>query len=122
MYSNVRIKNREIEPGIVVLEMTGRILMGPDCQLIEQEVEQLLRQNQTRVIFDLSGVASIDSVGVGKIVSCFSQVKKSGGSLRLAGVKGMLEGVFKLVQVHKVIAIYPTASDAAESFTLEGQR
>jgi anti-sigma B factor antagonist len=112
----VEIKRRESGPGIVVLEMSGSILMGPDCERIEQELEQLLRQNETWVIFDLSGISTIDSTGVGKIVNCFSRLKKSGGSLRLAGLKGMVERAFKLTQVHKVIGIYPTALDATEGF------
>ncbi len=59
--------------------------MGADCQRLDQEIEHLMRQNEMRVIFDLSGVAQIDSGGMGKIVRCFSKLKKSGGSLRLAG-------------------------------------
>jgi anti-sigma B factor antagonist len=118
----VEIKRRESGPGIVVLEMNGSLLMGPDCQRIEQELEQLLRQNETRVIFDLSGISTIDSTGVGKIVSCFSRLKKSGASLRLAGLKGMVEHAFKLTQIDKVIGIYPTALDASESFSSESKR
>ncbi|HEV2298851.1 MAG TPA: STAS domain-containing protein [Candidatus Acidoferrales bacterium] len=110
------ITRKPIRPGIVALEMTGRILMGPDCQLIEKEVEQALAQGDTRVIFDLTGVFQIDSAGVGKIVMCYTRLKKSGGDLRLAGVKGMLDGVFKMTQVHKVIGMFPTAADAAENF------
>jgi anti-sigma B factor antagonist len=119
---SVEIKKKEIKPGIVVVEMTGRINMGPDCQQIEQELEELLRKNEKRVIFDLSGISTIDSTGIGKIVRCFSQLKKSGGTLRLAGVSGMLEGVFKVVQVHKVIKMYPTTLEASESFQSEGER
>lgn len=118
----MELKKKEIKPGIVVVEMTGRITMGPECQLIEQELEQLLRKNEKRVIFDLSGISTIDSTGVGKIVRCFSQLKKSGATLRLAGVSGMLEGVFKITQVHKVIKMYPTTLDAAESFESESER
>lgn len=110
------ITRKPIRPGIVALEMTGRILMGPDCQLIEKEVEQALAQGDTRVIFDLTGVFQIDSAGVGKIVMCYTRLKKSGGDLRLAGVKGMLDGVFKMTQVHKVIGMFPTTAEAAENF------
>ncbi len=115
-WDSVEIKKKEIKPGIVVLEMSGRILMGPDCQRIEQELEQLLRQNQTRVIFDVAEVSTIDSAGVGKIVRCYSQLKKAGGVLRMAGVKGMLEGAFRITQVNKVIGMYPTTQEAADSF------
>lgn len=110
------ITRKAIKPGIVALEMKGRILMGPDCQQIEKEVEQALAQGDKRVILDLTGVFQIDSAGVGKIVMCYTRLKKSGGDLRLAGVKGMLDGVFKMTQVHKVIEMYPTAAEAAENF------
>jgi anti-sigma B factor antagonist len=112
----LKIANREMRPGVVVLEMTGPIHMGPDCQRIEQEVEQLLGRSEKRLIFDLSRVSSVDSSGVAEIVKCFSKLKNSGGSLRLAGVKGMLPGVFKMTHVDQVIEIYPTTVEAAGNF------
>jgi anti-sigma B factor antagonist len=114
----VNIEKKQIKPGIVVLEMTGRIQMVRDRERIEQEVQQLIRENNIRVIFDLSLVDHIDSAGIGKIVACISKLAKSGGALRLAGVKGMVENVLKLTQVHKIVGIYPTASDAAADFPL----
>jgi anti-anti-sigma regulatory factor len=47
-------------------------------------------------------------------------VKKSGGRLRLAGIKGMLEGTLKLTKVDKLVEIFPTAAAAAENFALPG--
>lgn len=110
------IQRKQLRPGVAALEMSGRILMGPDCQLMEKEVEQALAQGDKRIVFDLTRVVQIDSAGVGKIVMCFTRLKKSGGDLRLAGVKGMLDGVFKMTQVHKVIGMYPTTKEAAENF------
>lgn len=117
----LQISKRESRPGIAVLEMTGQIHMGPDCQRIEQDVEQLLSRSEKRLIFDLSKVWSVDSSGVGQIVKCFSKLKNSGGSLRLAGVKGMIQGVLKLTNVDKVIEIYPTAVEAAGNFLPESE-
>lgn len=112
----MELKRRQIKPGIAVLEMRGRLLMGPDCKLIDKEIDELIAANETRVIFDLSGVSQIDSAGVGQVVKSFTRLKKSGGDLRLAGVTGMLDGVFKMTQVHKVIAMYPTPQAASEGF------
>ena len=105
---------KQIQPGVVVLEMTGSIRIGPNCQQIEQAVEDLIRHHETRVIFDFSGVPFIDSSGMGTLVRCLAKLKKLGGTLRLAGVKGMVEGVLKLTQIDKVIEIYPTASEASK--------
>lgn len=110
----MNLKKKEIGPGIVVLEMTDRIGSGRDCQRIQEEIELLIRENQKRVIFDLSGVHFIDSAAVGCIVLSFGRLRNSGGTLRLAGVKGMVEGVLKLTHIDRVIGIYPTAMDASQ--------
>jgi anti-sigma B factor antagonist len=112
----MELKRKQVRPGVALLEMRGRILMGPDCKLIDQEIDELIAANETRVIFDVSGVSQIDSAGVGQVVKSFARLKKSGGELRLAGVTGMLDGVFKITQVHKVIVMYPTSQAASEGF------
>ncbi len=110
------IASKQLQPGVAILEMSGAIRMGADCQRIEQKLGELMARNNNCFILDLSGVHFIDSSGVGTIVKCYTSVKKSGGFLCLAGVKGMVEGAFRLTQVNRVIDIYPTAAAAAESF------
>jgi anti-anti-sigma factor len=112
----MNLKKQEIGPGIVVLEMTDKIASRRDCERIDEEVDLLIRENRTRVIFDLSGVHYIDSGVVGSIVRSLCRLKNCGGNLRLAGVKGMVKGVLELTRVDKVIEIYPTASDASQDW------
>ncbi len=112
----MRFAKKQIEPGIVVLEMAGRFLMGPDCQQVDREIEAHILRDEKSFIFDLSAVEYVDSGAVGQIVKSYSKLKKSGGTLRLAGVSGMVEGVLKRTQVHNVIEIYPTAQEAAKDF------
>ena len=104
---------KQIQPGVVLLEMTGSIRIGRHCRQIEQAVEEMIQLNQTWAIFDLSGVSFIDSSAIGTFVRCLGELKKSGGGLRLSGVKGMVEGVLKLTQIDKVIEIYPTVTEAS---------
>ena len=110
----MNLKKKQIGPGIVVLEMTDRIASGRDCQRIHEEVDLLIRENQTRVIFDFSKVHYIDSAAVGSIVRSLCSLKNCGGTLRLAGVKGMVQGVLRLTHVDRVIGIYPTVVDASQ--------
>lgn len=116
----LQITKREIQPGIVALEIVGSIHMGPACHQITQEVEHLLGRSENRVIFDLSKATFLDSGGLGEIVRCFSKIKKSGGSLRLAGAQGMIATVIKITKVDRVIEMYPTAMEAAANFLPEG--
>ena len=111
---SMNLKKKQIGPGIVVLEMSDRIASGRDCQRIHEEVDLLIRENQTRVVFDLSGVHYMDSAAVGSIVRSLCSLKNSGGTLRLAGATGMVQGVLRLTHVDRVIRIYPTAGEACQ--------
>jgi anti-sigma B factor antagonist len=114
--ARIGCKSRQIAPGIAVVEISGRLLMGADCALIDKEIEALIAREQKRVILDLSEVRIIDSAGVGQVVKSYTRLKKSGGDLRVAGAAGMLDGVFKLTQVNKVIGMYASAQEASQNF------
>jgi len=114
----LEITKGQIKDGIAVLTLRGSIHTGPDCRRVEQEVEDLLRGNQTRAIFDLTGITHIDSAAIGTVIRCYSKLKNAGGMLRLAGCNGMIDSSLKLTKVDKVIGIFPNAFAAAEDFPL----
>ena len=108
----LNIQRRLIEPDTVVVEIVGRIVFGPECQQIEWLIADLLSEDEKKIIFDISGVSHIDSTGVGIIVMCFGKMKKAGGDLRVAGARGIVEGVLKMTKVDSIISLYPTAAAA----------
>ena len=101
----------------MVLELTGPLQIGVECKQLELAFDQLLLDRQTRVVLDLSNLTRLDSAGLGKIVSCFSRVKTAGGALCLAGTTGMIDGVLKLARADRFLKAYPTALEAANSFS-----
>ncbi len=116
-FESVELLAKTVKPGIVVLEMSGSIYMGPDCRRIDSEMEtQKAKESANRFIFEMSRVTHIDSAVVGLIVRIYTQLSKAGGGLRLVGTRGMVDNVLKMTQVNKVIAIYPSVAEAAESF------
>jgi anti-sigma B factor antagonist len=114
----VKILTKELKPGITVLELSGPLQMGVECKQLELAFDELIRENHTRVIVDLSQVTKLDSGGLGKLVNCFSRLKTAGGTLRLAGVTGMMDGVLKLTHADRFLKSFPTAVEAAESFSV----
>jgi len=114
----LEISKGQLKDGIAVLELRGSIHTGPDCRRVEHEVDDLVRGNQTRAIFDFTGITHIDSAAIGTVVRCYSKLKNAGGMLRLAGCNGMIDSSLKLTKIDKVIGIFPTASTAAENFPL----
>jgi len=113
----VQIVKKEFKPGIIILELGGPLQMGVECKQLELAFDQLLRDGQISVVLDLSKLSKLDSGGLGKIVNCFSRLKTAGGALCLAGTTGMIDGVLKLAHADRFLKSYPTAREAAESFS-----
>lgn len=113
----MEITKKELKPGIIALELRGPLQMGVECKQLELAFDQLIRDNHTRVVIDLSKVTKLDSGGLGKLVNCFSRLKAAGGSLRLAGTTGMIDGVLKLAHADRFLKSYPSALEAAESLS-----
>lgn len=113
----MEIIKKELKPGVVVLELKGPLQMGVECKQLELAFDELLREKQTRVVLDFTGITKLDSGGLGKVVNCFSRLKKAGGAMRLAGVQGMIDNVLKITLVDRLMKVYPTALEASENFT-----
>jgi anti-sigma B factor antagonist len=110
------IETKHVEPGIVVLEMTGRITLGNDCRQVEWATNKLVQDKHTKVIFDLSRITHVDSTGIGIIVTVAGQMKKAGGQLRVAGANNHVEQLLKMTSVDQIVAMHPTATAAAADF------
>jgi anti-sigma B factor antagonist len=112
----VEIVRKQMEPGVVVLELVGPLQMGMECTRLGLAIDQLIKEKQRRLVLDFSRVSKMDSGGVGRLVTCFSQFKIAGGMMHLAGIQGMVNGVLKLTKVDRLIKIYPTVKEAAAGF------
>jgi anti-sigma B factor antagonist len=112
----LNIERKQFEPDVAVLEMAGRICLGSASQQVEWSLAELLKQNQRKIVFDLSGVTVVDSTGVGILVMCHAKVKKAGGNLHIAGANGMVEETLKMTNVDKIMPFYPSLAEAARNF------
>lgn len=117
----LHLSKHQIKPGITVIDMKGSIHAGTDCRRLESETAALIADKVKLVIFDFTNISHMDSSAIGSLVRSHTELKKSGGVLRLAGVKGMLEGVLKMTKVDKLLQVFPTALAAAENFPLPGE-
>jgi anti-sigma B factor antagonist len=112
----LEIQTKHLPPDIVVLEITGKITIGRDCQHLEWTTESLVKENRKKIIFDLTRVSHIDSTGIGIIVTSAGHVKEAGGELRLAGVNDHVEHILKMTNIDKVVAWNTTVTEAAGGF------
>jgi DNA-binding winged helix-turn-helix (wHTH) protein len=74
----LEVRRKRIED-VVLVEIVGKVVFGPECQQIEWLTAELLGEGEKKIIFDISGVQHLDSAGVGIVVMCSGKVKDAGG-------------------------------------------
>jgi anti-anti-sigma factor len=102
----------EIVPGTVVLPLSGKLMLGQGGGQIVSQVEELLRQGKRIFIFDLSGVAAIDSTGIGHFIASFNKIMAAGGDMRMAGATGHVLDSFRVSLLDTVFRFFPNVEAA----------
>ncbi len=110
----MEISHRDLAPGAAVVALTGRVMMGPKSEEIVTLVEDLLRQGKRTIVFDLSGVTSIDSTGIGRFISSFNKIAAAGGEMRMAGATGHLFDAFHVSLLDTVFPFYESVDEASK--------
>ena len=102
-------------PGVVVTKLEGR-LGTRQLDAFCEEIQQLLNQDQTQIVVDLSGVESLDSSAIDVLLQCVAQVVRADGELKLAALSPSAETILAVTRVSRFFEIYPTSDSAVASF------
>lgn len=92
------IEQRERD-GIVILDLRGRISLGPEDSRLREYLEGQLQAGRKRVILNLRQVSSVDNAAVGLLILCAEAFQKAQGRLVL------LDGLDKRVAADEVLKL-----------------
>jgi anti-sigma B factor antagonist len=98
-------KTRHVEPDITVVEISGRLSLGNSLVSIETSIKRLIEEGSRKLVIDITSLNSIDSSGIGLLVSCSGQMEKSGGRLRISGAHGPIAKAFEMVHIDRIAAL-----------------
>jgi anti-sigma B factor antagonist len=108
------IETSQLESGITVVTVSGRLVLGVDEERLETVVNELLEQERKKIVFDISALDYADSSGIGTLVACLTHIKNASGDLRMAGANPRMRRLFRMTGVDSLMSLYPTVSEATE--------
>jgi anti-sigma B factor antagonist len=111
---NLIVEKRQLEDGVTVIELNGRVAIGEASRRIEPEVIAAINDGAKMVVIDLTGVSYIDSTGVGIMAYCFGKAVRNGANLRIAGAGDNVLNVFQVTRLVHVVPFYPDLKSALE--------
>jgi anti-sigma B factor antagonist len=112
----MQIAERE-SGAVTVLDLSGRITMGEDGNLLKDKLQSLLHQGKKNILFNLAQVSYVDSAGLGAIVSAYTTVTREGGWLHRANVPKKLQDLLPITKLLPVIETFDSEDEAHRSST-----
>jgi anti-sigma B factor antagonist len=109
------IQQRERE-GITILDLNGRITMGPEATALREKVAELCTANEKNLVLNLAGADYIDSTGLGALVMCVTSLRKSGGNVKLLNLNRRNIELLVMTKLATVFEIFVDEQDAVNSY------
>ena len=112
---HLQIEERETE-GIVILDLKGRLVMGPGDVALRQRLQKLQEAGHTDVVLNLKGVSDMDTTALGTLVFCAMKFKEAAGRLVLLNLSPSHTHLSNMVKLDSAFDIYRDEVAAVNSF------
>jgi anti-anti-sigma factor len=100
-----------------VLDVVGRVTFGESAKELGKRIRQAIDAGRRSVVVNLSGVAYIDSSGLGELVGALSRMREAGGEIKLTVSTPHVLHIFRIAHLEQVFEIYPQEAAALASLT-----
>jgi len=108
--------NEKVADGIIILQLSGKIMGGPDATLLNDKLYELIETGKTKVVADLEKVTWMNSSGLGILIGGLTTMRNNGGDLKLANVTERIQSLLMITKLLTVFETFDSVEKAVESF------
>jgi anti-sigma B factor antagonist len=109
----VNVRQRD---GVTILDLKGKITIGMGDVALRNAVQEAINSGATKVVINLKDVTTIDSSGVGELVSAFTTATNRGVKLSLANLPSKVSDILQITQLITVFDVFDSEDEAVRSF------
>jgi anti-anti-sigma factor len=102
----LQVHHEEIEPGVVVITLAGKLLLGGEGESVEQLVADSLNRGVRGIIFDIAGLTRVDSTGIGRFIASYNKIAEAGAQMGIAAPTPHLRDCFHATQLDRVFRFF----------------
>lgn len=86
------------------------------AEQVKSEINELITNGNSKIVFDLTGVSFIDSSGFGAMVSVYNFAKENNAFFKICCISKEAMELVVVTKLDKVFEIYNTVDDCTNSF------
>jgi len=112
---SVKLNTRQVGD-VSVVDVAGRITLGEGSSALRDTLREMVTKNQKKILLNLGDVSYIDSSGIGELVSGFTTVANSGGTLKLLNLTKRVKDLLQITKLYTVFDVHEDETSAVRSF------
>ena len=101
---------------VTILDLKGKITIGASEEALRDAVHRVLDGGAQKIVLNLKDVTTIDSSGVGELVSSFTSAAKRGSKIKLTNLPPKINDILTITQLITVFDVYDSEDEAVASF------
>ena len=102
----LHLNHEEVAPGVVVITLAGKLMLGREGEQVTSLVPQLLAKGSRGIIFDIGGLTRVDSTGIGRFISSYNRIEEAGAKMAIVAATPHLRDCFHATQLDRVFKFY----------------
>ena len=112
---SVKLSTRQVG-NVSVIDVAGRITLGEGSSALRETLRELVAKNQNKILLNLADVTYIDSSGIGELVSGYTTVTNTGGSLKLLNLNKRVKDLLQITKLYTVFEVHEDEAAAIRSY------
>lgn len=101
---------------VTIIDLNGKITIGSGDIALRNAVHQAVEAGAKKVLINLREVTTIDSSGVGELVSAYTTATNRGVGLKLVNLPDKVADILTVTQLITVFDTYDNEGDAIAAF------
>ena len=101
---------------VTILDLKGRITIGAGDIALRNAVQEAMAAGAKNVLVNMAEVTTIDSSGVGELVSAYTTATNRGAKVKLANLPAKVQDILHITQLITVFDVFDSEDEALASF------
>lgn len=106
----LKVTSTQRRPGVVVVSPIGSI-DGNSSSMLDEKIDQILKQAPNVIIFDMEFLDYINSSGIRVLLKTKKALKASGGKIVFMHLQPQIKKVFDILQAMPSLKVFATIAE-----------
>ncbi len=100
---------------VAIVLMPGESFEAAAVEDFNHNIAPVIEEN-THVVFDLSNIRFLDSMGCGALLKCHRKLKEKGGKMGLCCAQKQVNAIFDLMGFPQLFDVFKTREEALKAY------